>query len=72
MKTIELNKAQQLVAEGILLSDADRQKLQQERLHELVDYVRQHSPYLAKLYAHLPETFLLLKKQNYWRITMIG
>ena len=59
MKTIELNKAQQLVAEGILLSDADRQTLQQERLHELVDYVRQHSPYLAKLYAHLPETYSL-------------
>ena len=59
MKTIELNKAQQLVAEGMLLSDADRQTLQQERLHELVDYVRQNSPYFAKLYAHLPETYSL-------------
>lgn len=59
MKTIELNKARQLVAEGMNLSDTDRKKLQQERLHELVDYARQHSPYLAKLYAHLPEQYSL-------------
>lgn len=59
MKTIELNKAQQLVAEGMKLSEADRLKLQQERLHELVAYARQHSPYFAQLYAQLPENYTL-------------
>lgn len=59
MKTLELNKAQQLVAEGMHLSDTDRRKLQQQRLHELVDYARQHSPYFTKLYAHIPEQYSL-------------
>ena len=58
MKTIELNKAQQLVAEGMLLSDADRQTLQQECLHELVDYVRQHSPVLEGLSQHIQAFFI--------------
>lgn len=59
MKTIELNKAQQLVAEGMKLSEADRLKFQQDRLHELVAYARQHSPYFAQLYAQLPENYTL-------------
>ena len=59
MKTIESAKAQQLVAEGMLLSENERKRVQQERLHELVAYSRQHSPYFAKLYANLPEDFRL-------------
>ncbi|MBR5298469.1 MAG: phenylacetate--CoA ligase family protein [Parabacteroides sp.] len=59
MKTIELSKAQQLVAEGINLSETERKVVQQERLHELVDYARQHSPYFAKLYANLPDNYTL-------------
>lgn len=59
MKTIESAKAQQLVAEGMLLSENERKRVQQERLHELVAYARQHSPYFAKLYANLPEDFRL-------------
>ena len=60
MKTIELAHAQQLVAEGMLLSETERQEVQQKRLHELVEYARQHSPYFSKLYADLPEDFCLM------------
>lgn len=48
-----------LVAEGAALSPAARHELQQQRLHELVDYVRNHSPYLAELYADLPADYTL-------------
>lgn len=59
MKTIELSEAQRLVAEGDKLSPAERLELQQQRLRELVAYAREHSPYLGKLYADLPENFTL-------------
>lgn len=59
MKTIEMSEAQRLVAEGDKLSPEERQKLQQQRLRELVAYAREKSPYLAKLYADLPENFTL-------------
>ena len=59
MKTIEMSEAQRLVAEGDKLSSAERLKLQQQRLHELVAYVREHSPWLARHYANLPENFTL-------------
>ena len=59
MKTIELSEAQRLVAEGDKLSPDERQELQQQRLRELVAYAREKSPYLAKLYADLPENFTL-------------
>ena len=59
MKTIELSEAQRLVAEGDKQSPAERLELQQQRLRELVAYAREHSPYLAKLYADLPEDFTL-------------
>ena len=59
MKTIELEEARRLVAEGGLLPDAERYELQQQRLRELVAYAREHSPYFAKLYAGVPEDFKL-------------
>lgn len=77
MKTIELNEAQRLVAEGMHLSEKERKTLQQQRLHELIDYVRHHSPYFSKLYANIPENYdisdlpitekaELLKNYNDW------
>ena len=60
MKTIEMAEAQRLVKEGSGLTHKERMKLQDERLHELVDYAREHSPYLRKLYAGLPEDYSLL------------
>ena len=59
MKTIELREAQRLVAEGDKLSPEERLKLQQQRLHGLVAYARDHSPWLARHYANLPENFTL-------------
>ena len=59
MKTLDINKAQQFVAEGMLLSAEERAQIQQQRLRELVAYSREHSPYFAKLYADLPEDFTL-------------
>lgn len=57
MKTIELNQAKRLVAEGGALPLQERMKLQHARLCKLVNYVREHSPYFAKLYADVPEHF---------------
>ena len=59
MKTIELREAQRLVDEGDKLSPEERLKLQQQRLHELVAYACDHSPWLARHYANLPENFTL-------------
>ena len=59
MKTIEIKEAARLVAEGDKLSSAERLALQQQRLHELVAYAREHSPWLARHYANLPENFTL-------------
>ncbi|MBQ3780921.1 MAG: hypothetical protein II801_03950, partial [Bacteroidaceae bacterium] len=59
MKTIELNEAKRLVAEGMTMSPDERLKVQQERLRELVAYARENSPYFAKLYADLPDNFKL-------------
>lgn len=59
MKTIELHKAQQLVYEGERLSENERKAIQKERLVQLVDYVREHSPYFSNLYANLPENYTL-------------
>ena len=59
MKTIELAEAKRLVAEGGRLPDADRWQLQQQRLRELVAYVREHSPYFARHYADVPADFRL-------------
>ena len=59
MKTIELAEAKRLVAEGGRLPDAERWQLQQQRLRELVAYVREHSPYFARHYADVPADFRL-------------
>ena len=59
MKTIEMQEAMRLVAEGAALSPAGRHRVQRERLRKLVDYVRRHSPYFAGLYADLPSDFSL-------------
>ena len=59
MKTIDLNEAKRLVAEGLQMSSEQRQKVQLQRLRELVAYARQYSPYFAKLYAGVPEDFRL-------------
>ena len=44
MKTLELNEAKRLVAEGMAMSPEERLKVQQERLRELVNYARENSP----------------------------
>lgn len=59
MKTIELEEAKRLVVEGGSLPVEERMKLQQQRLRELVAYVREHSPYFSKLYKGLPDNFKL-------------
>ena len=59
MKTIDHKVAVCLVAEGDKVSPERRQELQNQRLHELVDYARANSPYFAKLYADLPENYTL-------------
>ena len=41
------------------LSDAERTKLRQKRLREIVEYARQNSPYYQKLYADVPADFSL-------------
>jgi phenylacetate-coenzyme A ligase PaaK-like adenylate-forming protein len=59
MKTIELNEAKRLVAEGAKMSGEERLKVQQQRLRELVAYAKANSPYFAKFYADVPEDFKL-------------
>lgn len=59
MKTIELSEAKRLVAEGLAMSHEERMNVQQKRLYELVAYVKENSPYFAKLYANVPDNFEL-------------
>lgn len=59
MKTIELNEARRLVAEGADMTKEQRLKVQHERLRELVEYARANSPYFAKLYADVPADFTI-------------
>lgn len=59
MKTIDMNEAVRLVKEGTEITHKERMKLRDERLRELVSYVRENSPYLKKLYSDLPENFSL-------------
>ena len=59
MKTISMEDAKRLVAEGTAMPREQRLAVQQQRLRELVAYVREHSPYLAARYAGLPEDFSL-------------
>ena len=57
--TIEPKEAHRLVDEGSKLSCHERMKLQQDRLKELVNYVKVNSPFFRKLYKDLPEDFNL-------------
>ena len=59
MQTIALKEASRLVAEGSELTHGERMRLAEERLHTLVDYAREHSPYLAERYRNLPEDYTL-------------
>lgn len=59
MKTIDLEKANELVKKGTLLSEEEKKAVQRERLHELVDYVRENSPYLKELYKDIPKDYEL-------------
>ncbi len=59
MKTIELKEAERLVREGENYTAEELKKVQQERLTALVDYAREHSPYLREFYKDLPEDYTL-------------
>lgn len=59
MKTIDAKKAARLVKEGAALTHKERMKLREERLHALVDYTREHSPYLSRKYKKLPDSYTL-------------
>ena len=54
MKKIEPEEAERLVKEGENYTAEDLKRVQQERLTVLVDYVREHSPYLCEFYKDLP------------------
>jgi len=56
MKRDELLKS---VREAEYLTQEERQLLQQKRLHELVDYAREHSDYFKTYYQDLPEDYTL-------------
>lgn len=77
MKQIDQQEAFKLVGAGSVISHEERLRLQEQRLHELVDYVKQKSPYFNKLYKDLPENYslkdlpptqkeILLKNYNEW------
>ena len=59
MKTIDFPEAIKLVSAAESMTRDERLKLQQERLKELVEYVRLHSPFLRELYKELPDNFKL-------------
>ena len=59
MKTIDLMEAKRLVAQGEMMTDAERKIVQQERLRALVAHVRENSPYFARLYANVADDFSL-------------
>ena len=59
MKTIDANLAAQLVKEGMDLTHEERMKKRDERLHALIEYVREKSPHLKKLYENLPDNWQL-------------
>lgn len=59
MKTIEINEAMQLCKEAELLSPNERANVRMERLKELVNYARLHSPYFKELYRNINDEFTL-------------
>ena len=58
-KTITTEEAMKLLAEAEQMSREERLELQRERLHELVDEVRQTSPYFRELYKNIPADYTL-------------
>ena len=48
-----------MISSGENISHYERMRLQNQRLHELVEYVREKSPYLRQLYSNLPENYSL-------------
>ena len=71
MKTIELAEARRLVAEGATLPHAERMKLQQQRLRELVNYAKANSPYFAELYANIGDDFKLTDLPVTHKVTLM-
>lgn len=59
MKNIGLFQAMKLCKDYVKLGEEERKKLQEKRLHELVQFAREKSPYYAKLYESLPENYEL-------------
>ncbi len=59
MKTIDTNEAARLVQEGEQLTHGQRMRLVNERLHALVDYARENSPYFREKYKDLPADYSL-------------
>lgn len=59
MKTIDVKEAARLVKEGAMLTHKERMRIREERLHAIVDYAREHSPYLSEKYKKLPEEYTL-------------
>ena len=59
MKTVDYKEAVNLVDEAEKVSREERLKLQNQRLHKLVEYIRENSPYFRELYKNLPENFTL-------------
>lgn len=59
MKTIGIQEATRLIQEGTQITHGERMRLVEQRLHALVDYAREHSPYLSELYKDLPENYSL-------------
>ena len=59
MRTISVEEAKRLVAEGEQMTVAQRAEARRQRLRELVSYARENSPHFAKLYAGIPEDFEL-------------
>ena len=57
--TLDIQEATKLVKEGAALTHKERIQLADERLHTLVDYAREHSPYLAEKYKDLPAVYSL-------------
>ena len=59
MKTIEIQEASRLVQEGMQITHGERMRLVEQRLHALVDYARENSPYLSEYYKDLPADYSL-------------
>ena len=59
MEYIDAKRASELVASADRLDRKEIEALALQRLHFLVDYAREHSPYLKQKYASLPEEYVL-------------